>query len=350
MGTQPMETGRMNAVFLEGAGRTAYKSVDMPHCGPGEALIKVRCVGICGTDVEMYKGHITKITYPIIPGHEWSGEIVALGRDVVGFAVGDRVVGETTIACGHCSMCKQGRYNFCRFVKESGVFGKHGAAAEYMVHPASALHLVHPSVSFEQACLIEPSAVAFRGLERIKASPRDVLAVIGPGAIGLMTVVMAKQFGVRKVVLVGFEQKRLQLGLKLGADEIIDLSQEDYSERARECTDGELFTAIVEASGNKQACEDLFAIAAVNCRVCLLGSYGAELPRIDATKIVERDMEVFGSLSSPGVWEMVVKLNRNSRIRITDIITHEFKLEDYEKAVQLLARRDPSVLKVIIKP
>ncbi|WP_274649602.1 zinc-dependent alcohol dehydrogenase [Paenibacillus humicola] len=343
-------SGQMNAIVFEAPGKLSYKKVERPVCRPGQVIVKIHRIGICGTDVEMYRGHIKKATFPITPGHEWSGEIVEVGEGVSGYAVGDRVVGETTMNCGTCSRCRSGAYNLCLNLAENGIFGKDGAACEWMAFPAYALHKFGASISYDQACLIEPSAVAFRGLQRMGIKPGDTLAVIGPGTIGLLTAAAAKHMGVRKVVLVGFQQNRLALGLKLGADDVIDLSRDDYVAKAKEVTGGELFTAIVEASGSGEALERLFAVAAPGCNVCLLGTYGEQLPRIEANKIIELDMRLQGSLSSPGVWDTVVRWMETNPRHVTELITHRLPLERYGEALGMIEARDPSVIKVLLQP
>ncbi|MBO9610887.1 MAG: alcohol dehydrogenase catalytic domain-containing protein [Paenibacillaceae bacterium] len=345
-----MNDNKMNAIVFEAPGQLAYRQVERPACGPDEVIVRIRRIGICGTDVEMFHGHIHKAKFPIIPGHEWAGEIVELGSEASGYRIGDRVVGETTISCGRCRRCRSGAYNMCERLSENGIFGKNGAACEYMAFPVHGMHRFDSRLSYDQACLIEPSAVAFRGLEKLGLSQQDTLAVIGPGTIGLLTVAAAKHRGVRKVVLVGFQESRLQLGLKLGADEIIDLSRQSYAERALEATNGELFSAVVEASGNAEACEQLFSIVGPGSKVLLLGTYGEKLPRIDANKIVDNDMVIHGSLSSPGVWDTVVDWMESTALPVTDLITHHFALSEYEAALRLIEKRDPAVLKVMLEP
>ncbi len=208
-----METGReelgmrlaktMQAVQITGPRIIRCGELEVPVCREDEVLVKVHCLGVCATDLEIYQGTMVyfqtnQSSFPVIPGHEWSGEIIALGSEVQDFNVGDRVVGETTIACGHCSYCQKGRYNLCPKRLENGVLGKDGAAAEYMVYPAHALHRFDASLSYEEACLIEPAAVAFRGVSKISITPEDTVAVIGAGPVGLLAVQMAKAFGAKK--------------------------------------------------------------------------------------------------------------------------------------------------------
>lgn len=328
--------------------------VERPQYGADEVLIKVHYVGVCATDLEIYQGEMVyyqtgQASYPIIPGHEWSGEVVATGSEVKGLAVGDRVVGETTISCGRCQQCMHGQYNLCPHRVENGVMGKDGACAEYMVYPAHALHKFSAGISYEEAALIEPAAVAYRGVDKLKVTPADTVAVLGAGPIGLLAAQIAQSFGAKKVVLIDMRKNRLEMGLSLGCDAVIDLSTEDLVERANEMTNGAMFDAIIEATGHTKAVENITQMTAPGSRVVLLGLCGGRKACLDVDHIVTHDVEMYGSLASPGVWADVIELMESGKLRTKDLITHRFALSEIESAFKIMEDKDPSIVKMILE-
>jgi 2-desacetyl-2-hydroxyethyl bacteriochlorophyllide A dehydrogenase len=349
-----MSNETMRAITILGPRQIRCGETEIPAYGEDEVLVRVHCVGICATDLEIYDGSLLyfqdgRAAYPIIPGHEWSGEIVAVGSRVRGFAVGDRVVGETTLACGRCPTCLNGRYNLCPNRKENGILGKHGATAEYMSFPAFALHKIPDNIPYDQACLIEPAAVAFRGASRIRIGPEDSVAVFGAGPIGLLSVQMAKAFGAKQVTLIDYNRPRLELGRSMGADGIVDLNDVSLTDAAKTYTNGEGYTKIIEASGNPQAMADTTRLAAEGARICMIGLCGGRHAHMDIDKVVTSDLEIFGSVSSPGVWQHVVPLFAAGKVNVLPLMTHRFPLERYEEALQLIERKDPGVLKILIQ-
>lgn len=344
-----MSTNEMLAVMVDKERVIQVRSTEMPAFGPNEVLVRVRCIGVCGTDLHLYQGlQNHRVTFPIIPGHEWSGEVEAVGENVNEFAVGERVVGEVTIPCGKCANCRKGNYNICPKRVENGVFGRNGAAAEYIVVPSYALHPFSPNLSFEEACLIEPTAVAYRSIEKVRVTPADHVLVVGAGPIGLLTTAMAKAFGARSVTLVDLRQNRLDVGLKLGADHTINLSSDDYMAKAAEATDGALFNVIIEASGSTSAFESLFDVTAPGARICLVGIFERKAG-IDANIIVRKDLEVYGSVSSPNVWKQAIHMVEQKKIPVREIITHEYELKDFEVPLLQMENRDPHIIKAIVR-
>jgi L-iditol 2-dehydrogenase len=337
----------MQALFIDGPKKVRFEDVPIPSILSHEVLIRVHCVGVCATDLEIYDGSMIyfqtgQATFPIIPGHEWSGEIIEIGEDVEGLCIGDRVVGETTISCGHCGYCAKGRYNLCPYRVENGVIGKHGACAEYMAFPAHAIHRFDRSISYEEAALIETSAVAYRGVEKLKITPEDHVLVIGAGPVGLLSVQMAKVFGASKVTLIDLRENRLEMGRRLGADETIDLTKLEQNEPT------ESFTAIIEATGNPSGVESVFSYAAPAARVCMLGLCGGRKAQLNVDKLVTYDMEIHGSLGSPGVWNTVIKLLESGKLKTKELITHRFPMGDIEQAFVAMEAKDPSVIKILL--
>ena len=174
----------MKAIVIHGPCEAKYEEVPVKKPESGEVVIKVKAVGLCGTDYELYTNDMVYIKeglckLPMIPGHEWSGVITEAGENTRGFQIGDKVTGECTVSCGYCSFCKKGHPNMCLNRTETGVMSRDGGFAEYITFPVSALHKFS-GIAFEEAALIEPTGVAMYVVMRAQVSPLDNVLVMGP--------------------------------------------------------------------------------------------------------------------------------------------------------------------------
>eukprot|EP01121_Diplochlamys_sp_Union-15-3_P019660 TRINITY_DN746_c0_g1_i3.p1 TRINITY_DN746_c0_g1~~TRINITY_DN746_c0_g1_i3.p1 ORF type:complete len:279 (-),score=48.76 TRINITY_DN746_c0_g1_i3:249-1085(-) len=256
----------MEAVEIFAAKQFRYvKNFPIPSPQPNEVLIKVKAVGICGTDVEVLEGHMGYFTsgmakYPVVPGHEWVGVVEALGENVKDFSVGDSVVGETIIPCWNCADCNETEnYQRCSKRMETGIMNKHGAFAEYLTYPARTLHKISDKIPAKSGCLIEPLSVAFSAVKNT-VKKGDVVIIIGDGPIGLFLLMVSKIWGAKSVIVVGGIENRLAKAKELGADAIYDAVKggANASQEIQEIVkklDGNLADAVIEATGNPKAAE-----------------------------------------------------------------------------------------------
>lgn len=343
----------MKAVMISGPGRAEVTEVAAPPLASEEVRIKVLATGCCGTDVELFEGTMPYLTsglarYPVIPGHEWVGEVCEVGAEVRGFEVGDRVVGECSCGCMRCERCHAGHYHRCAYRTETGILNRAGAFAEYLNFPAMFLHRVSKDVSVESACLIEPAAVAFNGVRRAEVSPRDDVAIFGDGPIGLLLLMMAKAFGARSVALVGATAERLALGAKLGADVIVNVREESASVALTRHGHEALPSVILEATGNPASIVEAVNAIAPGGRIVLQGIFaGQKLDGLDLDRIVVNEVTVQGALGSPGVWPDVIRLIESGRINPGVLVTEVLGLGDYHGAIERVKRR--SGIKTIVR-
>ena len=224
---------KMKAAVLTGVKKFNYMNVEKPELKPGEVLIKVKAVGICGTDMELYYGTMpffkTGLSkYPLIPGHEWSGVVEKLGTEVTTFKSGDKVTGDVSIGCGKCINCKRGLYNLCTNRREVGISGgKDGAFAEFIVIPEQFTYKLPDTVSFDSAALTEPTATVVKSIYKAPIRLGDIVLVLGTGAIGLMGLQAAIAAGAGYTIIVGRKEPKLKIAKQFGADRVVNILKEN---------------------------------------------------------------------------------------------------------------------------
>ncbi len=348
----------MKAIVIHGPKDARYEEVPVKKPEPGEVVVKVKAVGLCGTDYELYTNEMVYIKeglckLPMIPGHEWSGVITEVGENARGFQVGDKVTGECTVSCGYCSFCQKGHPNMCINRTETGVMSRNGAFAEYITFPVSALHKFE-AIPFEEAALIEPTGVALYVVTRAKVSPMDNVLVMGPGPIGLQAAQIAKKiFNAKRVILSGTRKERLDRGRAFGLDGYINVREESLADRVREITNGEMIDAVVETSAGIDVFEDIKKVINPCGRVGMVGFFGDKKPSCDWDSFTTRDIDIYGALGSPLVWDNVISLMESGKLEARNLISHVTELksyQDFKNALDTMIDRRENVCKIILKP
>jgi L-iditol 2-dehydrogenase len=306
----------MKALVFEEPRRAAVQDLETPAIGADEVLVRSRNVGICHSDFELYEGrYIIPVSYPIIPGHEWSGEIAEVGSGVTTLHEGDRVVGECVVNGGD----------------DHFGFSISGANAEYFVAKASWLHRIPEELSYTQGAFVEPFSVAYNACVTaggIDAS--DEVAVIGGGPIGLLCTLAAATMG-GTVTLIEPQAHRRALGLELGAARAVDPS---------EAGGGRGFDVVIEAAGVPAAMASAFPLAAHSGRIVLVGiDVGGSAP-VEIGLVQSKALQVRGIIGSAGLWPRTIRFMARSGVDPTPLLTATFPLADGTAALD--AARDTS--------
>jgi L-iditol 2-dehydrogenase len=315
----------MKALVFEEPRRAAVRELDVPTIAADEVLVRSRNVGICHSDFELYEGrYIIPVSYPIIPGHEWSGEVAEAGDAVSELRRGDRVVGECVVNNGD----------------DHFGFSISGADAEYFVAKASWLHRIPDEISWAQGAFVEPFSVAYNATVAaggIDAS--DEVAVIGGGPIGLLCVLAAATMG-GSVTLIEPQAHRRALGLEIGARKALDPSGGTLPEQVSEATRGRGFDVVIEAAGVPAAMASAFPIAAHGARIVLVGiDIGGTAP-VQIGLVQSKALEVRGIIGSAGMWPRTIRFMATSGVDPTPLLTATFPLGDGTAALD--AARDTS--------
>lgn len=252
-----------------------YLDYEEPQVSAGMVKVKVKASGICGSDIPRVL-HNGVHFYPIVLGHEFSGDVVEVGEGVTKVKVGDRVSGAPLVPCMKCDDCQNGNFSLCRHYTFIGSRIQ-GSNADYVVIPEKNAVPFDPGISYEQGAMFEPSTVALHGLLQNDYQGGQYVAILGGGTIGMFTMQWAKIFGSRKVVVFDISDERLALAKRLGADEVINTTKEHYLEEAREITGGKGYGYVYETAGQVPTMHMAFELAANKAHVCFIGTPHQEL-------------------------------------------------------------------------
>jgi L-iditol 2-dehydrogenase len=348
---------RMRALVLTGPEAFHLDEVPTPQPGPREVLCRVEAVGICGTDPHIIEGRFPgrwPKRYPFIPGHEWSGTVVALGEgaELFGWQVGDWVAGTSHAGCGYCRMCTTGRYNLCDNYGREEVHRQYGhysqgAYAQYVVHSIKSVFKIPPTMSLDEAALVDPASIALHSVKRGEPNPGDTVAVLGPGAVGLLTAQCADAVGAGRVLVVG-HGPRLAKVRELGF-EAIDYDAGDPVEAVRAATGGRGVDMAIDTAGTALAIRQAIDMTRKGGRVVFTG-VPLEPVEMPMQKIVLEEIDLYGVRANRNTCDEVIALMARGKVRAQPIITHRFPLTRFAEAYDTFVHRKGGALKVLVKP
>lgn len=330
-----------------------------PPPGPGEVKVKVFQTGICGSDLHEYdvgpifiptqEPHpLTGKKAPLILGHEFSGEIVEVGKDVKNLKVGDRVAPDAAQHCGECYMCKVDRYSVCEKLAFTGLMAD-GAFAEYVNVPAYTCYKLLPELSDDAGALVEPLAVGIHAIRQGKVMQGDTVAVVGAGTIGLVTLQAARAAGARKVFSVEIAKDRKKYARDLGGI-VLDPTQTDVQAEILEQTDGQGVDVAIECIGKAETVNACIQYAKRGGKIVVVGIF--EKPgEINYNDLVFTEKEIVGSLAYCGEFEAAIALLADGRIKAEPLITGRIKIDDIiEKGFEELLKNRESNIKILVSP
>ncbi len=347
------ENATMKAALLLKPGVIVLQEVPRPPLGAGEVMVKVRAVGICGSDMHIYsQGRIGNnvLRGPHIPGHEASGEVAALGEGVSGLAIGQRVVIEPGLSCGECRACRAGRYNLCPNVKFLGVPPYHGFMAEYAVVPARWIFPLPDNLSFVEGAAIEPFVVGLQTAEQGKVDPRKSVAIYGAGPIGLMCLQASLVRGATQIHVVDPLDSRLRLAKKLGATTALNASSVDAAAEIRKLTGGGGADVVIEATGHPEGITQAFRSAVKGATVVLVGIAEAPTVALEYTNIVRSGLSIETVFRYVNNFPPALDLASQGRVSLAPVVTHTFPFDETAAAFVMAGRKDEAVKVVIAIP
>ena len=348
----------MEAVVFPEPNEIDVCDVERPEPGRGEALVRIESTTICGSDLKILRGEYPATTYPHIPGHEWSGAVVGLGEGVNRLDIGDRVAAEPHVGCGECHRCMEGLYNLCEHYGETDHGHAHigfttdGGLAEYVAVDTRALHVIPENMDYDQGAFCETAGVALHAIERAGISGGDDIVVIGPGAIGLAAVQIARHQGADNVILTGTRTERLEPAREMGADHLINIHEvDDVVEHVTDLLGGGP-DLVVELAGSEAASAQAVEMARRGGSVVLAGSTspGRKL-NVDLREIVVGHKNIYGSVANPKwICREGFDMIAREQIDVDPLITHRFALSEFEDAIEAFREREGGAFRVMLYP
>ncbi len=332
----------MKAAVCYSNGIVKFEEIQEPKIKENEVKVRIRACGICGSDIPRALKSSAHY-YPIVLGHEAAGEIVELGEGVSELNTGEHVVILPLIPCMECDDCQKGNYSLCKKYSFIGS-RQQGAMAEFVVVPPSNVMKISDSIPFEQAALIEPATVSLHAMYQTNYKAGGIVAVIGDGTIGLFAMQWAKILGCKKVVVLGRDESLLALAKDLGADEVLNTSDEDFKKKALEYTDNKGFDYIFEAVGAGVTIKYAFELAANKAHICLIGTPTTDVSfSVKEWELINRkEFYLTGSWMSysegfPGQeWRFAEECLKDGRLKYDERLFYKkFQLEKAQEAFDL---------------
>jgi D-arabinitol dehydrogenase (NADP+) len=324
----------MKAIVYDAPRRFQYKDVPEPQIEADDILVRINACGVCGTDLHIHEGEFAP-RFPLIPGHEFTGEIVALGSDVKDLKEGQRVVGNSNEACGKCFYCMRGNFLLCLNLRSYGVT-QDGGFAQYLRIKADRIFPIG-HLSAREAVMVEPSACALHGMEVLAMKPGSDVLLFGAGPTGQVLAQLLKLNGAGRLVVAAPAGPKLDLISRLAADEIVAIDRNDpkkHRNRLHELSPTG-FDYIVEATGSASVCEDALQFARRGGTLLVYGVYPeADSVRFNPFDLFRREITIKGSFAQIDAFPRALAYLESGKIKVNEIVSDEFELKDWGKVLE----------------
>ncbi len=325
----------MLAVVMKDIGKMSLEKVPIPEIESDQVLIRMAYCGICGTDYDNFHGFSSfskegKLQFPLRWGHEWSGRVCAVGKNVSSIKVGDRVINEGKITCGKCPDCRAGRRWQCKYRRTVGTVGDAwpGGMAEYSVLPERNTLKMGDHITFQQAATLEPASIAMNGLRDIDLKDKTLL-ITGSGPIGLTAIPIARYFGSKRIIVAARKKAKIDIARRLGADEIIDTTQSDLYDTLREITGGELADVVLETSGEASFIENIAKLTSISGTFSTVSFYSRPISGLNMDDVVFNKITLLGRCGSYNCCELLLDLIDQGKVNIDPVITSVIDFYEY---------------------
>ena len=345
----------MKAIRFMDPGVIEYSEIPQPEIRDDEVLAQIAYAGFCATDIELLTGEMIHIKngnnkYPIIPGHEWSGTVVAVGKNVRDFKVGDRVTSDVSLGCGECENCRQGHYNLCPNREVVGSYrNRQGVFAQYVAIPQRHLYHIPEGLSLEEAALAEPAATAMYAVTKAQIPAGAQVLVIGDGPIGQLAAQLANIAGASRVIMAGSWDEKLAIARECGIHETINYHNEDVIQRARELTEGGP-EIVIETSGSNVALNMAVQALKPTGRIVAVSWYNGANVDVAMNTLIVKDAALIGSLASPNSFTPVLRYMVEGKLKVKPLITHIKRLEDFQNVIEMIRAKKEMRIKILFQP
>jgi D-arabinitol dehydrogenase (NADP+) len=329
----------MNAIVYDAPLKFSYRSIPDPEPGPEEVLLKVQACGVCGTDIHLHHGDFSP-KFPLIPGHEFTGEIVAIGSEVEGLQVGQRVVGNSNMSCGKCFYCLRGDTLLCTAMESYGVTIPGGFADLLKIRADRIFPL--RNLSSREAVMVEPTACAVHGTEVLDAKPGSSVLLFGAGPTGQVLAQLIKLNGATNLVVAAPPGPKLDLAEKLAADTVVAIDKNDPEKHRRRLNElaPNGFDYVVEATGSPQMCQETLRFVRRRGTIMVYGVYPPNAAvAFDPFDVFRRELTIKGSYAQIDSFPRSLSYLESGRVKVNEIVTHEIPLKNWGEALELIDQR-----------
>ncbi len=342
----------MRAAVLVAPRQIELRDVPEPTVGPDDVLVAPRAIGICGSDMHLYRhGRIgtSVVERPLILGHEPAGEVVAVGDRVQGLAPGDRVILEPGIACGACFWCHRGGYNLCPNVRFLGIPPSDGAMADRVAVPSRFVHRMPDGMGWSDGAMIEPFAIGLQAVKSAGVATGDAVVILGAGPIGLMILQAARIAGATTLIAVDVAERPLAMARRLGATAALDGRAGGLAERVRELTEGRGADHAIEAVGAEQTVRTAVELVRRGGTVTLVGIAAEPGIPLDTIKVVRTGLTIRSSFRYAHVHPAAIRLAAEGRVDLQTLVTRHYRIEDVAGAFEEVEAKKSEIVKAIVE-
>lgn len=324
------------------------KDMEVPKIQDNEVLIKVKTVGVCGSDLHLFKDSHAFRKLPAVLGHEVSGEIVSIGKDVTKFKIGDRVTVEPHVGCGICEFCESALVNLCENKVVPGTPKWTGTFSEYFNAPEDTVYKINDEIPYEIGTLIEPLAVGIHTVDRITVAEKNTIVILGSGTIGLLTLVAAREAGYKNIICTDTQPFNLEMARKQGAHLTLNPLYDDVENEVSAYTKGKGADVAIVATDAKVIVDQATSVVKKRGEVGIVSMITEKIP-IDTYQFVFKELSLFGAMTyETKDFEKAAQLV-NEGLDLSEFVTQRLPLNESQEAMQILSEKKENVVKVIVE-
>lgn len=338
----------MKAAVVVQAEKVEIKDMEVPETKNNEVLIKVKTVGVCGSDLHLFKDTHAFRTLPAVLGHEVAGEIVSVGKNVTRFKIGDRVTIEPHIGCGNCHFCENALINLCENKIVPGTPKWMGTFGEYFNAPEEMVYKINDDISYEIGTLIEPFAVGIHTIDRITVSEKDTIVILGSGTIGLLTLVAAREAGYKNIICTDTQPFNLEMARKQGAHLTLNPLEDNVEKKVLSFTNGKGADVAIVATDAKVIVDQATSVVKKRGEVGIVSMITKQIP-VDTYQFVFKELTLFGAMTYETKDFKKAAQLVNDGLDLSDFVTQRLPLSESQEAMQILNEKKEKVVKVIVE-
>jgi len=338
----------MLQAVMTAPGRIEIREVPEPEAGKGQVLIKIKRIGVCGSDIHVYHGKHPFTTYPVVQGHEVSGQVLGIGPGVSGIKEGDKVTIQPQVVCGKCFACRHHQYHICDELKVMG-FQTTGTASELFAVDAERVLTLSEKIGYDKGAMVEPLAVGVHALQRSGDVRGKKILILGAGPIGNLTAQAAKGLGADMVMITDISAYRLDIAAECGIDRCINTATDDLDARIADAFGPDRADLTLECVGVNETVDQAVRCARKGTDIIVVGVF-QEKATVDLGLVQDRELRLIGTLMyQKSDFLVAIDLIEKGKIRFDPLISHHFNFKDYANAYEYIETNRDKCMKVIIK-